>query len=124
MIRCVECHNEIDHLNYSEPVVEYGSCELDGDSFDRDGSDENGSITYSCPECSYERHDPEDIWEEVDDDEEEEEEENGTIIREEQSRGGGNATMGSYISNQNAVVPCSECRQPTTRGMVCACRED
>jgi hypothetical protein len=49
--RCPNCEAEIDHLRYSMPTFEYGTCNLDGEEYDSDGTEDNGDTTYGCPEC-------------------------------------------------------------------------
>ena len=58
--RCPHCEAEIESLLYNMPCSEYGSCDLRGENFDSDGTDDSGDVTYICPECNDEL-DPGDI---------------------------------------------------------------
>jgi hypothetical protein len=74
--QCRYCEEEIESLNYSIRLTEYGTAYLDedGDTCDHDMSDSDNmsDYAYTCPECGDELCLPEDLGI-VDEDEDEEE---------------------------------------------------
>jgi hypothetical protein len=63
-IRCPNCREKLDYLNYNQGVTEYGSASLPEEieniediygSIDYEGNDSeyDTNINYSCPECDY-----------------------------------------------------------------------
>lgn len=67
---CAHCDVEIDHLQYSSNVIEWGSSDLDGASMDCNDSDIQ-ETNYECPECSESINPEEDVIQ-IDEEEEEE----------------------------------------------------
>ena len=81
---CPHCNNVIDHLKYETQVTEWGTVDVDGDSYDSDDSEwTNGSLVHNCPECGTET-DPNDLLnlEEANETEEESEREPEVINQE------------------------------------------
>lgn len=69
---CAHCDVEIDHLQYSSNVVEWGSSDLDGSNMDCNDSDTQNT-NYECPECNHEIDPDEDVIERDYEDEQDEE---------------------------------------------------
>lgn len=124
MIRCRFCHEEIERLEYSQRVTEYGTCNLNGHECEQDGTSDGDDLEFSCPECGRVEDTAEDIWEEIDDEDEEESPRPQESSITEERRGENRTRMGGYLTSQTAISPCPTCNGPVAGGVPCACRED